>query len=97
MIYESEELSILKGFKIKFIEASPNPMNMRSRDKYFQMHSYFIRKDEKIRPVVLKKNRILKLLDNEKVDQINTYSKINQLSFSREADIRRILKYYNSL
>lgn len=95
LIYNSENLSVLKGFKINLIEASANPMNNRPRDRYVQASNYYLRKDGKIKPFTLKKNKILKIFeDPKKVIKIKEYVESNKLSYSNEYDVKLILKYY---
>jgi len=98
MIYESDELSLLKGFTIRLIEASPNPMNNRPKDRYLQGHIYFIKRGDDIKKFALKKSKILRLIDDpEKVAKLKDYALRNELSFKKEYDVRKILEYYNTL
>ena len=95
MIYEADEFSIMKGHTIQIIEGSANPMVNRKYDKYAQKHSYFIMKDDKIKPFKLKKKRILRLVDGneERANKIQEYVKSNRLSYSKEYDVRKALEY----
>lgn len=96
LLFDSENLSILKGYKIKYIEASINPMGNRPRDRYVQTYNYYVRRDGKISPITLKKNRILKLLkDDEKIAKIKEYVESNNLSYSNEDNVKKIMKYYD--
>ncbi len=95
MIFESDKLSLLKGFKVELIEGSANPMLNRSRDKYVRRHDYFIKSDNTIKPFKLKRSKIKKLMgdDTEKLKKIETYIKNNKLSYKKEDDVRKILEY----
>ena len=46
LIYSNENFSILKGFSVKLVTGSGNPMVNRSNDKYVKKESYFIRDAE---------------------------------------------------
>lgn len=95
VIYDSSDFQLLKGFKVKLIEGSANPMVNRSSDKYIRKEYYCIKKDDKIYPFKLKKNRILKLVneDIEKANMVEVYAKNNNLSFKKEKDVIKILEY----
>ena len=95
MIYEAEEFSIMKGHTIQLIEGSANPMVNRKFDKYAQKSSYFIMKDDKIKPFKLKKKKILRLVDGnvERANKIQQFVKENRLSYSKEYDVRKALEY----
>ena len=95
LIYESDEFSIMKGHTIQLIEGSANPMVNRKFDKYVQKSSYFIMKDDKIKPFKLKKKRILKLVDGdiERAQKIEQYVKSNRLSYKKEYDVRKVLEF----
>ncbi len=96
LIFDSEDLSILKGFEIKIIEASSNPMNNRPRDRYIQNSSFFVKKGGKIKPFVLKKSKILNLFEDDgKIVKIKEYVQKNNLSYRNESDVQKIMKYYD--
>ncbi len=94
VIFESDDFSVLKGFKVELIEGSANPMVNRLRDKYVRKHDYFLKSENTIKPFKLKKSRIMKLVDASKTDQILEYVRQNKLSFKNEADVRTILEFY---
>lgn len=95
IIYESDEFSLMKGFKVSVVEGSANPMLNRSSDRYIKKESYFVKEGDKIKPFKLKKSKILKLVDGdeEKAASLEAYVKANNLSFTREYDVQRILEY----
>ena len=45
VIYKGEDFTILKGYTVDILEASPNPMIARPRDKYIQRATYYLETD----------------------------------------------------
>ena len=64
-LYKQETYEILKGFNLQLVKGSVNPMLNRSTDKYVQKSSYYIRENDLIRPLRLKKKSVLRLVDND--------------------------------
>ena len=95
IIYDSNDFQILKGFRVKLVEGSANPMLNRSKDKYVRKEYYSLKRDNKIKPFKLKKSHILKLVDGDidKENKIKDYAKNNSLSFKKEKDVLKILEY----
>lgn len=95
IIYENDEFSLMKGFKVNLVEGSANPMLNRSADRYVKKESYFVKSGDKIKPIKLKKNKILKLVDGdeEKAANLEAYVKANNLSYKKEYDVQQILEF----
>ena len=95
VIYEGEDLQLLKGFKVDLVEGSANPMLNRANDRYVRKEYYFVREKGKISKFKLKKSKILKLVggDEGKANEILNYARRNKLSFSKENDVKKILEY----
>jgi hypothetical protein len=95
IIYEGQQWSIIKGFKIVEVTGSANPMLNRTRDRIVRKMFYYIKDDKGIHPFRLKKNKILKLLnaDDAKAEKIKNFAKMNDLSFKKENDVRKIIEY----
>lgn len=95
VIYETKDFQLLKGFKVVLQEGSANPMLNRMTDKYIRKSSYFIRRNDAIKPFRLTKKRILKLANgnSETAEKIENYAKNNKLSFKRDDDVQKILEY----
>jgi len=53
------EFTIMKGHTVQLIEGSANPMVNRKFDKNIQKTSYYIMRDDRIKPFKLKKQKIL--------------------------------------
>jgi uncharacterized protein YjhX (UPF0386 family) len=64
-LYVQPNYEILRGFNIQLVKGSVNPMLNRSTDKYVQKSTYYIRENDLIRPLRLKKKSILRLVDND--------------------------------
>ena len=98
VIYEDNKVAILKGYTLKFVEGSANPMLNRSADKYLQKPYYYVRQDGEIKRFKLKKSKILGLVDNDdRAKQLEEYAKSNRLSFGREYDVQRIMEYLEKI
>lgn len=95
IIYEAENWSIIKGFKIVEVTGSANPMLNRSRDRMVRKSFYYLKDEKGIHTFKLKKNKILKLVDGDEkeADKIENFAKQNRLSFKDENDVRKILDF----
>ena len=85
----------MKGFSIKLVSSSGNPMVNRSNDKYAKFSSYFIKKNNSIKPFKLRKRSIYNLLNDDKniISRIESYVVNKKLSYKREDDVVQILDY----
>lgn len=99
VIAKGKNYEILKGFSIKYVEGSPNPMLNRKSDRYVRNEKYYLRKDNKIVFFNLKKSRVLKLmnLDELKKNKVLTFAEERKLSFKKEADVRKIIAFASGL
>ena len=90
LIYSNENFSILKGFSVKLVTGSGNPMVNRSNDKYVKKESYFIRdaEDKSIQKFKLNKRSLGKLFSNKDLDleRIERFSSSKRISFKDEED-----------
>ena len=92
LIYESKDVTIMKGYRVQLVEGSANPMVNRKNDKYVQKSSIFVKRGSKIENFKLNKKKILDLFnDPEKVKKIESYANSNKLSFKKEEDVKKIL------
>lgn len=64
-LYEQETYEILRGFNLQLVKGSVNPMLNRSTDKYVQKSAYYIRENDLIKPLRLKKKNVLRLVNND--------------------------------
>ena len=95
IIYETSKFSIMKGFSIKLVTSSGNPMVNRSNDKYAKFSSYFIKLNNSIKPFRLRKKSIYNLLDDDKniIQRLESFVNTKNLSYKRENDVVQILDY----
>jgi len=95
IIYESDEFSILKGYRVQLIEGSTNPMVNRKNSKLVQKSSYYLKKGANIKPFKLSKKKVFGLAngDQEKTQKMEKYVKSNKLSYKKAEDVQRILTY----
>ncbi|PTM07681.1 MAG: hypothetical protein DA407_10200 [Bacteroidetes bacterium] len=95
IIYESENWSIIKGFKIVEVTGSANPMLNRSRDRMVRKMFYYLKDDKGIHSLILKRKKILKLVkgDGKDIEKTANFAKANKLSYKKEEDLRKILEY----
>jgi hypothetical protein len=100
MLFDSDKFKFMKGFKVKVISGSANPMVNRPNDKYVRGEEYFLMIDGSISPVKkLKKKFIYKLLklNNLNSSMLDNHIELNGLSLKKELDIVKLLDYFNSI
>jgi hypothetical protein len=99
IIYDNDGLQLLKGFRVLFVPGTVNSMISRPRDKYIRKGFYYLRKDSKINTFKLKKSQILKLVRElgDKAGNIELYAKKNNLSFTKEKDVKQILDHIEKI
>ena len=99
MLYESEKYKLMKGFEVKLISGSANPMVNRPNDKYVRGEDYFIMIEGVINPIKLKKKSLYKTLELDKsnTSRLNMFVDSNSLSLKKEEDIVKLLEYFNTI
>jgi len=97
LVYSGKTFSILKGFNVKLVTGSGNPMVNRSNDKYVKKESYFIRSTEKktIESFKMNKKSLIKLFEKnlKDVSRIQVFIDSGNLSYKDEKDVIRILEF----
>ena len=95
LIYESDDFILMKGHKVEMIEGSANPMVNRKFDKWVKKYSYYVKQGDEIKPLKLKKKKILKLVggDEERAAMIEEYVEKNRLSYKNENDLKQVLEF----
>ena len=97
LIYSGSDFTILKGFSVKLVTGSGNPMVNRSNDKYVKKESYFIRSGENnmIESFRLSKRSLNKLFENSSMDvsRILAYIDSSNLSYKDESDVIKMLEF----
>ena len=97
VIFEDENLSLLKNYSVNIIAGSPDPMLNRPNDKIKQNSSYFLYKNKLMEPFKWNKKSILGLVDEVNKDEFETYFKKNNLSYKDESDVSKVLKYFSKV
>ena len=89
----------MKGFEVKLISGSANPMVNRPNDKYVRGEDYFIMIEGVINPIKLKKKSLYKTLELDKsnTSRLNMFVESNSLSLKKEEDIVKLLEYFNTI
>ena len=97
LVYVDSSFSILKGFSVKLVTSSGNPMMNRSNDKYVKKESYFIRSEEDkiIESFKLSKRSLNKLFARSSKDlgRILTFVDNNKYSYKDENDVIKMLQF----
>tara|TARA_Y100000814_G_scaffold215871_1_gene160652 strand:- start:316 stop:1005 length:690 start_codon:yes stop_codon:yes gene_type:complete len=97
LVYIGKTFSILKGFTVKLVTGSGNPMVNRSNDKYVKKESYFIRYTDKktIESFKMNKRSLNKLFENnlKDVSRILAFIGSGNLSYKDEKDVIRMLEF----
>ena len=97
LVYSGKTFSILKGFTVKLVTGSGNPMVNRSNDKYVKKESYFIRSTDTkiIESFKMNKRSLNKLFENSFKDlgRILAFIDSGNLSYKDEKDVIRMLEF----
>lgn len=93
VIFELENIDLLKWHHLKIVEGSANPMVNRKVDKFKHTENYVLYKDNELIQFKLKKKGVLKLLakDNDTKKKIIDYYKTNKLSFKKPEHFKKLL------
>lgn len=97
LIYSGRNFTLLKGFDVKLVTGSGNPMVNRSNDKYVKKESYFIRsKSEKtIENFKMNKRSLNRLFEKSAIDlnRILAFIDSGNLSYKDEKDVISMLEF----
>lgn len=96
VLVDGNRIALLKRYSVKL---SPDPTNTLAKDKkvfeqYYEYYIYNKAKNE-LNKVKLKEKDIFKEMGNEQL--IKEYVDRNDLQYSREEDVKRLVHHYNSL
>ncbi|WP_396603147.1 hypothetical protein [Algibacter sp. R77976] len=97
-IQDGDKLSLFKSYNAIISPGTINPMTQQkmNADKIEIKSSYYLEKNGSLEEVKLKKSTVLKLMSDKK-DEIKGFLNDNNLSFKKDADIKKIFSYYNSI
>ena len=99
MLYDTDQYKFMKGFNVKLISGSANPMVNRPNDRYVRGEEFFIMINGSISDVKLKKKSIYRLLNIDKLStsKLDTFIESNNLSLKKVDDIIKLLEYYSNI
>ena len=99
MLYDSDNYKLMKGFEVKLIAGSANPLVNRPNDKYVRGEDYFIMVNGVMTQVKLKKKSIFRTLKLDKLNssKLDMFVDSNSLSLKKVEDVVKVLEYYNSI
>lgn len=97
VIFEDDNLSLLKNHSIVVIDGSPDPMLNRPNTKIKQKSEYFVLKNNMIEPFKWNKRSIVALIDDSKKKDFEKYMSTNKLSYKDESDVSKMLKYFHKI
>ena len=97
LIYSGRNFTLLKGFDVKLVTGSGNPMVNRSNDKYVKKESYFIRSNNEktIENFKMNKRSLNRLFEKSAVDlnRILGFIDSGNLSYKDEKDVISMLEF----
>ncbi len=97
VIYESEDLYLLKGYNIVIEKKEVDPTMVRNRKaKYVKGSDYYIREGNNTKKIALKKKYIMPLFKDKSVE-VNNFAKENKLSYKKDQDLKKMFLYYKQL
>ena len=97
LIYSGRNFTLLKGFDVKLVTGSGNPMVNRSNDKYVKKESYFMRSNNEktIENFKMNKRSLNRLFEKSAVDlnRILGFIDSGNLSYKDEKDVISMLEF----
>ena len=97
LIYSGRNFTLLKGFDVKLVTGSGNPMVNRSNDKYVKKESYFLRSNSEktIENFKMNKRSLNRLFEKSAMDlnRILGFIDSGNLSYKDEKDVIIILEF----
>ena len=97
LIYSGKNFTLLKGFDVKLVTGSGNPMVNRSNDKYVKKESYFLRSNSEktIENFKMNKRSLNRLFEKSAVDlnRILGFIDSGNLSYKDEKDVISMLEF----
>ena len=97
LIYSGRNFTLLKGFDVKLVTGSGNPMVNRSNDKYVKKESYFIRSNNEktIENFKMNKRSLNRLFEKSAIDlnRILAFIDSGNLSYKNEKDVISMLEF----
>lgn len=97
-LLDLEHISLYKHPELKITDGILNPLTQEKKpDVYTRLSTYyFLKNNSDLKEIRLKKKDILNELSDKK-DEVSDFAKENNLNYSLEEDLIKILTYYDSL
>ena len=100
-IIDFDDYRILRKHSVKINSGTINPLTREklSNDRLVKNETFYIfdLMDQSLKIIQLKKSNIQPLIKKEKLDNINKYIIENRLKYKDIDDLKKIIKYYNTL
>lgn len=95
MLFSGEKYSLFKSFKVLLRKGNLNPLTqVATADTYIKKSDYFYMLNGALLELKLKKKDILYLM-NDKEKEVKVFVSKNNLSYSEEEDVVKMLKNFN--
>jgi len=92
VLFQGKRINLLKNYDARLIQASPNPMVNRSRNKIKINKTYYLEKDGKMIPVRLSKSPILHSLGKQNDKAFQKIISNERLKLRKEKDVIKLLQ-----
>lgn len=97
IVYDSQNVSLLKRHTAEMIEADPNPMLNRLRNKIVKKESYYIQKNGALSDFSLKKSSYVDLIEKNQKKEFMSLVRDRNLSFNNEDAAAAIISLISEL
>ncbi len=96
-LFSSEKINVYKVFSVQVVEATINPMTQENitDKKYVKKSKFLVKKNDLVQELKLNKKNVLSLFEKNQND-VKKFVKDNNLNYSDENDLFKILKKFNS-
>ena len=96
VLFQGKKTSLLKNYDAKLIQASPNPMVNRSRNKIKINKTYYLEVGGKMMPVKLGKSSLFKTFGDKNRARLKNIISEHKLKLRKEEDVVKLLQLLES-
>ena len=96
VLFQGKGISLLKTYDARFIQASPNPMVNRSRNKIKISKTYYLKINGKMIPIKMSKSSILKSMGEHNYGMLKKIASENKLKLRKEGDVIALFQIFES-
>ena len=92
-------LNLLKEYDVEIKEGLKDAISKIkvTEDKYVIKSTYYIKTDDNLEKIKPNKRSFNKIFEEQNKKRVKKFMKQHSLSFKKDNDLKKILKYYNSL